>query len=98
MIMPDIMSESARIRKSITTIVKQVVVQETKPCFKVYKAKVITAPNGSTCEIQLVGDDMTMNLPYSSKVASVTAGSMVWVATIYDSFSNAIVWETVDFK
>lgn len=96
--MADIMNESARIRQAITKIVKEVIAEETKPCFRVYKAKVVTAPNGSVCEVQLVGDDNTMSLPYSSKVANVEENAMVWVATIYNSFSNAIVWETINFQ
>lgn len=96
--MSDIMSESARIRRAITTIVREVIDETTKPCFRIYKAKVITAPNGSTCKVQLVGDDNQMDLPYSADVTSVKAGAMVWVATIYDSFSNAVVWLPADFN
>lgn len=96
--MADIMNESVRIRHSIKKIVKEVIAEETKECLRLFKAEVITAPNGSTCEIQLVGDKKTMNLPYSSKVSSVKKGSMVWVVTIYNSFSNAIVWETINFQ
>lgn len=96
--MSDIMSESVRIRKAITSIVKEVIAEETKPCFRVYKAKVMTAPNGSTCGVQILGDENTMDLSYSSKVANATIGSFVWVATLYNSFSNAIVWEMIDFK
>lgn len=96
--MSDIISESERIRKAILTIVRDAIAEETKSCFRVYKAKVTSAPNGSTCGVQVLGDANTIDLPYSSKAASVTVGSFVWVATLYNSFSNAIVWETVDFK
>lgn len=96
--MSDIISESARIRKAISAIVREVVAEETKPCFRVYKAKVTSAPNGSICGVQVLGDANTMDLPYSSKAANVSVGSFVWVTTLYNSFSNAIVWETVDFK
>nr|DAU13422.1 MAG TPA: hemolytic lectin [Caudoviricetes sp.] len=101
--MPDIVNESEKsksekIRQAISKIVRDILVEETKSCFRIYKAKVVTVPNGTTCEIQLVGDEKTMNLPYSSKVSNVLVGAMVWVATIYDSFSNAIVWETINFQ
>ena len=89
-----------RIKQSLNKIIKEVIAEETKPCFRVYKAKVITAPNTETqtCGVQLLGDNKVINIPYSSKVANVTTNSFVWVATIYNSFSNAIVWETIDFK
>lgn len=95
--MADIMNESARIRQAITKIVKEVIAEETKPCFRVYKAQVKEAPNGKTCKVQLVGDENTIDLSYSSECARVTVGSMVWVATLYDSFSNAVVWQPADF-
>lgn len=96
--MADIISESARIRQSITRIVSEVITDKAKSCLRVYKAQVKTAPNGSTCEVQLIGDDNTMNLPYSSECANVQKDSMVWVATLYDSFSNAIVWQPDNFN
>lgn len=96
--MADIMNESARIRQAITKIVKEVIAEETKPCFRVYKAQVKEAPNGKTCKVQLVGDENTIDLSYSSECARVAIGSMVWVATLYDSFSNAVVWQPADFN
>lgn len=98
--MSDIINESGKIRQAISKIVRDILAEETKSCFRLYKAKVVTAPtpNSSTCEIQLAGDEKTMSLPYSTKISNITAGSMVWVATIYNSFSNAIVWETIDFQ
>ena len=95
--MSDIISDSAKIRQSIRKIVKQVLEEETKPCFRLYKAQVKGLPNGKTCEVQIVGDENTINLPYSSSISSVAVNDMVWVATIYNSFSNAIVWQPIDF-
>ena len=97
-IMSDIISDSAKIRQSIRKIVKQVLEEETKPCFRLYKAQLKGLPNGKTCEVQIVGDANTINLPYSSSISSVAVNDMVWVATIYNSFSNAIVWQPIDFK
>lgn len=90
--------DGLRIKNALKKFIKDVVNEETKSCFRLYQAKVIAVPNGQTCEVQLVGDNATMNLPYSSKIANITSGSYVWVATVYNSFSNAIVWETIDFK
>ena len=87
-----------RIKQALKKIIKEVIDEETKPCFRLYQAKVTTVPNGNTCGIQLLADTQTINLPYSSKVSNVKVGDFVWVATIYNSFSNAIVWETIDFK
>lgn len=96
--MADIINESERIRKAIKSIVREVLAEEEKACFRVYKAKVSTAPNGSTCGVKLIGDTTELTLPYSSKCSLVATGDLVWVATLYNSFSNAIVWETANFK
>lgn len=96
--MTDILSESRKLREIIEIICEDVIKQKTLDCFRVYKAKVIEAPNGSVCSVQLVGDETVLALPYSSKTANVTEGSMVWVAVVYGSFRNAIVWETYNFK
>lgn len=95
--MSDIISDSAKIRQSIRKIVKQVLEEETKPCFRIYKAQIKGLPNGKTCEVQIVGDENTINLPYSSSISGIALNDMVWVATIYNSFSNAIVWQPIDF-
>ena len=87
-----------KIKQSLKKIIKDIVDEETKPCFRLYQAKITTPPNGTTCGVQLLGDTQTINLPYSSKCSNVDVESFVWVATIYNSFSNAIVWETIDFK
>ncbi len=91
-------SELLKIKQSLTKIIKEVIEEETKPCFRIYKAKVTSAPNGSKIGVKLIGQETTMNLPYSTNVRNATVGNIVWVATIYNSFSNALVWETVDFK
>lgn len=90
--------ESEKIRRSIEKIVKETIQKEEKPCLRLYKAKVVTAPNGTTCEVQLVGDSNTMALPYSSMVNNVIQDDFVWVGTIYGSFSNAFVLFPLDFK
>ena len=95
--MSDIISDSAKIRQSIRKIVKQVLEEETKSCFRIYKAQIKGLPNGKTCEVQIVGDENTINLPYSSSISGIALNDMVWVATIYNSFSNAIVWQPIDF-
>lgn len=94
----DIREDSARVKAILKKIIKKVVDEECKPCFRVYKAKVVEAPNGQTCTVKILGDNNTMALPYSSKVSAVVENDFVWVATIYNNFSNAIVWETIDFN
>ena len=93
-----IKDDSLRVKQYLTKIIKDVVNEETKSCFRLYKAKVISPPNGETCEVQLIGDTTSLTLPYSSKAANVQSNALVWVATLYNSFTNAIIWETIDFK
>lgn len=92
------LTESAKLRNAIKKIVKQVIDEEEKPCFRLYKAQITSAPNGTTCTVQLDGYTNTINLPYSSAVQYVNVGDMVWVATLYNSFSNAIVFCPINFE
>ena len=89
--------DSEKIRNAITKIVKDVLKDEEKPCFRLYKATLKTAPNGTTCGVQLAGESETINLPYSSAINGVSTESIVWVATLYNSFSNGIVFAPIDF-
>lgn len=91
------MNYSEQIRKSIEEVVRETIKKETKDCFRIYKAKVISAPNGNTCTVQLVGDSTQLTIPYSSACTNVTANQFVWVAAPY-GFRNAIVWQKIDFK
>ena len=98
-----VLEDAKAFKKAIETIVKPMIEQETRACFRVYKAKVIAAPYtdtalGSVCQVQLNGDDTTLTLPYSSKTAGMAVGDTVLVATVFDSFRNAIVWETRNFN
>lgn len=91
-------SETVKLSQALRKIVRQEIDEQTKSCFRLYKAQVISAPNGSTCTVQLVGDDNLMELPYATAVDGVSVGDLVWVATIFNSFSNAIVFNSVNFK
>ena len=90
--------DAKEVRKAIAAVVREEVEELTRDCFRVRKAVVTSAPNGSVCRVQLVGDDTILALPYSSRAASVSAGDVVWVAVLGPSMRNAIVWETADFR
>lgn len=98
--MQDGLRQSQKLRRDLTQVIRDVVREETKDCFRLRKAVITGWPAGG-CEVRFVGDDKTTQrivLPYSSKVQSVSAGTAVWVAIIYGSMRNAIVWETADFQ
>ena len=86
------------VREAIVRVVQEEVDKITRDCFRVRKAVVTTAPNGTKCSVKLIGDDTILSLPYSSAVSSVSAGDVVWVAILGSSMRNAIVWETHDFR
>lgn len=98
--MADIFSESSKLKQNLTAFIEKVIEDKTKDCLRTYKATVVTAPNSSTgkCVVRLAGQSTELSLPYSTAVSSVSAGSMVWVATTYNSFKNAVVWQKIDFK
>ena len=93
-------NQADEIRKALNPYIKRIVEEQTKECLRTYKAKVIVKPNQTTgkCGIQLIGQDQVLQLPYSTAVASVGVGDMVWVATTYNSWRNAVVWQKIDFS
>lgn len=86
------------IRDAIIKVVEDVLDEKTRDCFRVKKAIVKGTPSGGLMEVLLVGDSNSLFLPYSSRVSSVTVGSVVWVAVLGNSMRNAIVWETANFR
>lgn len=96
----DLFSESNKLKQAMLPFLRKVIAQETKECLRVYKARVTTAPNASTgdCGVTLVGQSTELLLPYSTAINGVTVGEMVWVATTYDSWRNAVVWQKIDFN
>lgn len=90
--------ELNKIRKSIETIVRNVVEPMMRPCLRVYKAKVSTSPyldaNGKTvCSVQLIGEQTEITV--ETDFSDLTSGQIVYVATIYNSFSNAFILRKV---
>lgn len=91
------LNQSNAISAPLKKYIRSVIEEETRNCLRLYKAKVISAPNGSTMSVQLIGDSETLKLPYSTKVSSVTSGC-VWVATFGNDFRNAVVYETYNTR
>ena len=91
--------EDARvIRESIAAVAREEIGALTRDCFRVRKAKVVTAPNGSTCGVQFIGDTVTVNLPYTSFMSSASVNSIVWVAILGPSMRNGIVWQNASLS
>ena len=95
--MADIYEQAALLKNAIKSVVREVAREEFGDCFRVKKAVVTTAPDGSVCGVQIVGDETELMLPYSSRCASVSVGDVVWVGILGRSLRNAIVWETAAF-
>lgn len=93
-------NESDALKRAIMPFLERVINEKTRECLRMYKAIVVSAPNQSTgkCDVRLVGQENTFSLPYSTDVSNVTAGQAVWVATTYNSWRNAVVLYTIDFK
>ncbi len=92
------LSQSEIIKRAIERVADAEIEKKTAPCFRTYKAIITEAPNGTTCKVKLSGDDTELTLPYASKLGELTVGKYVWVGAFYNvdnSFSNAIVWETL---
>lgn len=95
----DKITESARIKTALQKITERVIREKTRPCLRLYKATVTSAPNTATnlCGVQLIGNTNTYNFPFSNVAADVKVGDIVWVASLYDSFSSAFVFATANF-
>lgn len=95
-----LLNESSEIKKQIKAVIRETVQEETKACFRVYPAVVLSQPDVSTglCAVRLFGDNTTLQLHYSSAVASVVAGDNVLVAVVWNNMRNATVWQKIDFS
>lgn len=90
--------DAKEVRAALAEVIRQEVERLTQDCFRLKKAIVTVAPNGTRCSVKLVGDDTVLSIPYSSEVASVSVNDVVWVAWWGGSMRNAIVWQTADFR
>lgn len=91
------LKDSRDIRTAIENIAREICREETRDCLRLYKATVtMTAVvGGSEMGVKLVGDATELFLPYKSTVSDAAVGSAVWVAKIYGSWRNAIVWDKI---
>ena len=95
--MKNTLKDSRDFRLAIESIAREVCQKETRDCLRLYKATVTVtaAEGGSEMGVKLVGDSTDLFLPYKSTVSDATLGSTVWVAKIYGSWRNAIVWDKI---
>lgn len=93
-----LLDEAKAVRAALAEVIRQEVDALTQDCFRLKKAVVTSAPNGTRCSVKLVGDTEILSIPYSSEVASVSVDDVVWVAYWGGSMRNAIVWQTANFR
>lgn len=93
-----LLDEAKAVRAALAEVIRQEVDALTQDCFRLKKAVVTSAPNGTRCSVKLVGDTEVLSIPYSSEVASVSVDDVVWVAYWGGSMRNAIVWQTANFR
>lgn len=92
-----LLDEAKEVRAALAEVIRQEVETMTADCFRLKKAVVTVAPNGTRCSVKLVGDDTVLSIPYSSEAAFVSVGDTVWVAYWGGSMRNAIVWMDARF-
>lgn len=92
------LAESERIKKAIERVADKRIDEQTKDCLRLYKAILINPANNGICGVSLIGDinidgsNNVLNLPYSQLIEDLPVGSIVWIAVIFNSWANAIVW------
>ena len=85
-----ILDDSDQLKRALKPIILDIIKNDSdfKSCFRVYKATVVSVPStvlGVTgCLVKIAGD--------------VAVGDAVWVAVIFNSWRNAIVWQKIDFS
>lgn len=95
------LSESQKIKKALKKVIAEEVQTQIEPCLKLYKGKITSAPNGTTCKVQLIGDSTEFALPYAEALEDLQVGALVWVGVPYGtarSMSNAIVLADIKFS
>ena len=93
------LADSLAIKRAIEQVVDERIAKITDVCFRVYKALVISV-NGDKMTVNILGDklDDTITIPYSTAVSDAVRGDYVLVATTYNSWRNAVVWQKWNFK
>ena len=95
------LDESRQIRSAIESVVRDVIEQETRSCFRVYKGVIVDTPTQSDdrYKVRLVGypDDNAFYASYTTACADLSVDDIVWVGVLFNNFKNAVVWERVDF-
>ena len=95
----NVYEDAKKLRAAIESVARDIVRREMRDCFRVKKAKVTTAPDGTVCGVQLAGDETELFLPYVSSLSTVQVGNVVWVAVLGgDSMRNAIVWQNANLS
>lgn len=70
----------------------------TRSCLRMEKATVVSTPANGKVGIRFPFDETTLYLPFASSLASLTAGSSVWVGVPYSDLSNGIVMFDATFQ
>lgn len=92
-----LIEESGELRRMIERICDERIKEKTRECFRTYKARVVTAPNGTVCRVRLVADNTVLDLPYISNLPTLRSGDMCQVAVAGGSFRNAFVLSNASF-
>ena len=94
-----LLNDAKLAKEALEKVIDHRIDVQTRDCMRLYKAKVVTPANENTkvMGVQLIQDTAEMDLPYTKAVANAQEGDIVWVATIYDSWRNAVVFANSDF-
>lgn len=94
-----VLNDAKLAKEALEKVIDNRIDIQTRDCMRLYKARVISPANENTkvMGVQLIQDTAEMELPYTKAVANAQAGDIVWVATIYGSWRNAIVFANSDF-
>lgn len=93
-------SRSKPLKKAVETIAKSASRQQNAAAFRLYKAVVTDPPDQETRigKIRFAGERTKIKLKFVNNTKSSVVGDIVWVATVFDSLRNAVVWAKQDLS
>lgn len=87
-------NEATELQSYLEKIVRKIIRENEKPCLRLYKATVYDLPYTQKgkymCQVKLIGEDEPITV--LSPVSDLYVDEIVWVGTVYDSFSNAFIF------
>ena len=98
-----LLEESAKIKRAVEGVSRQVAEEVSRSSLRAYKVVVTTAPylgnDGKYyCGVKQIGDETEITVLCSPCMKNVAVDTINWVLVIFSNWRNAILWQSYDFS